>query len=133
MLFCFYKPCQRIIRQQLYICIKYIPIKHNSILKIHSSENTTTLCAYIIKSVYLCISLCFNKICNSFGIKLLNLPGRLVLHYTPLHILASILTSTALIFRWHLVTNLFIIFQTFSMVFMSTMGIPLHSWNVLVL
>ena len=43
-------------------------------------------------------------------------------------------------FIWHLVTNLFIIFQTFSMVFVfrqfpshSRTGIPLHSWNILVL
>ena len=30
--FCFYKPYQRIIRQQLYISIKYIPLKYNNIL-----------------------------------------------------------------------------------------------------
>ena len=59
-----------------------------------------------------------------------------MLHNTTLHILAS----TSLLFTWHLVTNLFIIFQTFSMVLMSRqfpghsrMGLPLHTWNVLVL
>ena len=30
--FCFYKPYQRIIRQQLYINTKYIPMKYNNIL-----------------------------------------------------------------------------------------------------
>ena len=63
--FCFYKSYQRINGQHLYINIKYVPMrtqKHNlnTFLK-----NTTTLKAYIIKSVLLCISLCFNKICNS--------------------------------------------------------------------
>ena len=59
-----------------------------------------------------------------------------MLHYTTVHILAS----TSILFKWHLVTNLFIIFQTFSMVFMSHQlpslsrtGFPLQSWNGLVL
>ena len=63
--FCFYKPYQRKLRQQLHINIKYIPMKYNNILCTHFNENTTTLYAYIIKSVFLCIALCFNKICNS--------------------------------------------------------------------
>ena len=87
--------------------------------------------------IFRCISLCFYKICNSpWHLIEKVLPGRLLQHFTKLshtcfHI--SFLTQ-------HLVTNLFIIFQMFSIGFMysgfpghSRMGIPLLSRNVLVL
>ena len=58
-----------------------------------SQWKKTTLYVYIIKSVFHCTSLYFNKICNS-----------------PWHWIVKFfhLTSTTLLFTWHLVTNLFL-------------------------
>ena len=65
MSFCFYKSYQRIIRQHLYVNIKYIPMKntttyfntlqwkHNSIVRLHHNVSITLH------------HLCFNKICTS--------------------------------------------------------------------
>ena len=63
--FGFKKSYQRIMRQYLNIDFKCIPTKTQQQTLKHSNENTTALYAYIIKSVFRCSSLCFNKICNS--------------------------------------------------------------------
>ena len=111
-------------------------MKYNNILYIHSTKHNNIV-AYIIKSVVLCYPICFNKICNSPwhwivkffpDVRFYTIPCFI---YWPLHLFC---------FIWHLVTNLFIIFKSFSMVFLSRQfpshsitGIPLHSWNALVL
>ena len=63
--FYFYISYQRIIRQHLYINVKYIPRKTQQQTLIHSNDTTTYLYTYIIKSVFRCTSLWFNKIFNS--------------------------------------------------------------------
>ena len=63
--FCFYKSYHYIIKQHLYIKIKYIPIKKTTTNFKYIPMKHNDSIRYIIKSVYRCISLCFNKICNS--------------------------------------------------------------------
>ena len=93
--------------------------------------------SYFTTQYFKSISLSFNKICNSPWHWIVKFSQDVQCYALPrfTHWLPHLFFST-----WHLVTNLFIIFQTFSMVFMSRQfpshsrtGIPLHSWNVLVL
>ena len=92
--------------------------------------------AYIINSVFFCLSLCFNRIYTSLEFLSFSRTFTAKLYHvshTGFHI------SSFLHGIW-LPISFFIIFQTFSMGFMSRQfsghsrtGIPLHSLNVLVL
>ena len=64
--FCFYKSYLHITRQHLYINIKYIQIKKTTTYFKYIPMKTQLQCTlhhYVY--IYRCISLCFNKICNS--------------------------------------------------------------------
>ena len=103
----------------------------------HSNENTTTLYAYTIESVFRCISLCFNKICIILlGIELLSSTrtlGATLYHasHTGFHI-SSFLHDIWLPFS-SLYSKRSLVFMSRRFPSHSRTGSPLHSWNVLVL
>ena len=138
MQFCFYKSYQRIIRQHLYMNVKYIPMKTQNMLKDIPLKTQLYTCTPTSESPYSLHYICLIRSAILLGIELLS--SFRTIGATHYHVSHTHLYISAFKHGSWLPISFFITFQKLSMEFISgeypgrfRTIISLHSRHVLVL